>query len=84
MGLRALYFLLAGVVDLFRYLHYGLAAVLGFVGVKMIAESPLFAGWTGLAEGEHLVPIWVSLLVIALLLAVSILLSVLVARHDKS
>jgi tellurite resistance protein TerC len=38
LGLRALYFLLAGVVDLFRYLHYGLAAVLAFVGLKMIAE----------------------------------------------
>ncbi|MHC4180058.1 MAG: TerC/Alx family metal homeostasis membrane protein [Planctomycetota bacterium] len=38
LGLRALYFLLAGVVDMFRYLHYGLAAVLGFVGLKMIGE----------------------------------------------
>jgi tellurite resistance protein TerC len=38
LGLRALYFLLAGVVDRFRYLHYGLAAVLGFVGLKMIGE----------------------------------------------
>lgn len=38
LGLRALYFLLAGVVDMFCYLHYGLAAILGFVGLKMIAE----------------------------------------------
>ena len=38
LGLRALYFLLAGVVNMFRYLHYGLAAVLGFVGLKMISE----------------------------------------------
>ena len=38
LGLRALYFLLAGVMDRFRYLSYGLAAVLAFVGLKMIAE----------------------------------------------
>ena len=38
LGLRALYFLLAGVMDLFRYLKYGLAAVLVFLGLKMIAE----------------------------------------------
>src|SRR5215471_16796020 len=38
LGLRALYFLLAGMIGIFRYLHYGLAAVLIFVGAKMIAE----------------------------------------------
>jgi tellurite resistance protein TerC len=36
LGLRALYFALAGIMALFHYLHYGLAAVLGFVGVKML------------------------------------------------
>ncbi|MBI3270172.1 MAG: TerC family protein [Planctomycetes bacterium] len=35
LGLRALYFLLAGVMGQFVYLHYGLAAILGFVGIKM-------------------------------------------------
>ena len=40
MGLRALYFLLAGVMDLFRYLNYGLSAILIFIGVKMLA-TPL-------------------------------------------
>ena len=39
LGLRALYFLLAGMVSTFRYLHYGLAAVLAFVGLKMLAEQ---------------------------------------------
>ena len=38
LGLRALYFLLAGMLDRFCYLNYGLAAVLGFVGAKMIAQ----------------------------------------------
>ena len=36
MGLRALYFLLAGVMDLFRYLSYGLSAILIFIGIKML------------------------------------------------
>jgi tellurite resistance protein TerC len=41
LGLRALYFLLAGFLGRFRYLHVGLAAVLAFVGVKMLIEKPL-------------------------------------------
>lgn len=36
LGLRSLYFLLAGIMDVFRYLHYGLAAILIFIGVKML------------------------------------------------
>lgn len=36
MGLRALYFALAGIMQLFHYLHYGLSAILVFVGVKML------------------------------------------------
>ncbi len=37
LGLRALYFALAGVIHLFHYLHYGLALILVFIGCKMIA-----------------------------------------------
>jgi tellurite resistance protein TerC len=52
MGLRALYFLLAGVMDMFRYLNYGLAAVLVYVGAKMMSEffvhTETFAEWTGI------------------------------------
>ena len=36
LGLRALYFALAGVIGLFHYLHYGLSAILVFVGAKML------------------------------------------------
>ena len=36
LGLRALYFAIAGILDRFRYLHYGLAAMLGFIAVKML------------------------------------------------
>ncbi|HWS55353.1 MAG TPA: hypothetical protein VN228_14545, partial [Pyrinomonadaceae bacterium] len=39
LGLRSLYFLLAGVVEKFHYLKIGLAIVLAFVGLKMLAEG---------------------------------------------
>jgi len=71
LGLRALYFLLAGMVEMFRFLHFGLAGVLGFVGLKMIGQWWLADG------GTHLVPTWVSLVVIAGLLGASMLVSVL-------
>ncbi len=73
LGLRALYFLLAGVVDMFRYLHYGLAAVLGFVGLKMIGKW-----WVG----REVSPV-VSLLVIALLLGISIVASLIASRREN-
>jgi len=39
LGLRALYFALAGVLKLFRFLHYGLSAILIFIGVKMLLHG---------------------------------------------
>ena len=39
LGLRALYFALAGIMELFHYLHYGLSVILVFIGVKMIIAS---------------------------------------------
>ena len=63
LGLRALYFLLAGVLDRFHYLKAGLAAVLVFVGVKMLVSD-----W-------YHVPIWASLLVITALIGGSIVFS---------
>ena len=39
LGLRSLYFLLSGLLDRLRYLHVGLATILGFVGAKMIAAK---------------------------------------------
>lgn len=71
MGLRALYFLLAGVMNLFRYLSYGLSAILVFIGLKM-----LFHAWWEM-------PHWASLLVIVSLLAVSIIASLLAAQRER-
>ena len=58
VGLRALYFLLANVIERVRYLHIGLGLVLVFIGAKMLTEPFLDA------RGIH-IPTWVSLLVIA-------------------
>jgi len=78
LGLRALYFLLAGVMDLFRFLTYGLSAVLVFVGTKMIAEAARHnewlaaqGGWDAHAKG-HLIHPAVSLLVIVILIGTSV------------
>jgi tellurite resistance protein TerC len=73
LGLRSLYFLLAGVIDQFHYLKVGLAIVLGFVGAKMVVESA--SGYL-LDEAIH-VPIQWSLLVIFSVLAISIAASLL-------
>ena len=89
LGLRALYFLLAGVMDLFRFLNYGLSAVLVFVGGKMIAEAARHSewmaelgGWDAHAEG-HLVPPWASLLVIITLIGTSVAASLLFPESKK-
>jgi tellurite resistance protein TerC len=68
LGLRALYFALAGIVGRFRYLKYGLSLVLMVVGFKMIAN--------GIA-GEKVVPVELALLATALLIGGSIVLSIL-------
>jgi tellurite resistance protein TerC len=63
LGLRALYFLLHGLVQVFVYLKYGVALILAFVGVKM------------LASGVYHVSTLVSLGIIALVLALSVVAS---------
>jgi tellurite resistance protein TerC len=68
LGLRSLYFLLAGVVDKFHYLKTGLALILALVGAKMITE--VTSGYL-LEEPIH-VPIQWSLLVIFVILGVSV------------
>ena len=70
LGLRALYFLLAGVMDRFRYLKPGLAAVLIFVGFKMV-----IAEW-------YKIPTHYSLAVIGTILAVAVAASLWTTRRD--
>lgn len=69
LGLRALYFLLANVMNQFEYLKYGLAAVLTFVGIKMVIVD------------FYKIPTGVSLGVVAGILTISILASLWKARN---
>jgi tellurite resistance protein TerC len=74
LGLRSLFFLLAGVIDKFHYLRYGLSIVLAFIGVKMLI----------VILGVH-INIAISLGVVALVLLGSVLLSVVMPEGaDKS
>ena len=69
LGLRALYFLLAGVITKFHYLKLGLSVVLVFVGAKMLLSD------------VYPVPIALSLGVIAVVLAVSVVASLLFPKR---
>jgi tellurite resistance protein TerC len=70
IGLRALFFVLASLLDRFTYLKPGVAAILGFVGVKML-----------LSEWWH-PPTWLSLAVIVGVLGLAIAASLLRVRRD--
>jgi tellurite resistance protein TerC len=72
LGLRALYFLLANVMDMFQYLKFGLSAVLVFIGIKMVIVD------------FYKIPIGVSLTVVASILTISILASLWKARESES
>lgn len=71
LGLRALYFCLEGMMSLFRYLDKGLAFILVFIGVKMLVSE------------FYKIPTAISLGVIALVLAVSIALSLHAEQLEK-
>ena len=73
LGLRSMYFLLAGVVEKFRYLRTGLAIVLTFIGVKMLLG----------AISIH-IPIQLSLVFVALVLAGSVVASLLIPPPDDA
>ncbi|MFF1510421.1 TerC family protein [Streptomyces sp. NPDC058326] len=73
LGLRALYFMLAGLLDRFHYLSVGLAFILSFIGVKLILQASHKTISTAVPE----IPSPLSLAVIVAVLAVSIGLSVL-------
>jgi tellurite resistance protein TerC len=79
LGLRALYFLLAGMLDRFHYLSKGLAIILGFIGVKLILQAAHKTISTSVPE----IPSLVSLLVIVVLLAGSVLLSLVRPRAGQ-
>jgi tellurite resistance protein TerC len=71
LGLRSLFFAISGIMRLFHYLHYGLAVVLSFVGVKMLLSN------------IYKIPIGVSLGIIATTVAISIIASMLWPKKEQ-
>jgi tellurite resistance protein TerC len=71
LGLRSMYFALAGVMDLFQYLHYGLSVVLMFIGVKMLASH------------YYRIPTGIALGVVVGVLTISIVLSLILPKNAK-
>jgi tellurite resistance protein TerC len=79
LGLRSMYFLLAGALGYFRYLKFGLSVVLIFVGAKMLLDPHGHEPkWFQLE-----IPTTVSLLVVAAILLMAIALSVTTTRKEK-
>jgi tellurite resistance protein TerC len=73
LGLRSMYFLLAGVVEKFHYLRAGLAIALTFIGLKMLLVA------VGL-----IIPIWISLVFVAVVLLGSVGASLLFAKESET
>ncbi len=69
LGLRAMYFALAGILKLFRFLHYGLSAILVFIGAKML-----------LSDTPYAIETVQSLVVVVSLLVVSVSASLLIVK----
>jgi tellurite resistance protein TerC len=83
LGMRPLFFLLAGMVKLFSYLQYGLAMILGFVGLKMIVEEAFHDFHVFSELGD----IYLSLGIIIGILVGSVILSIIMPRqnnHDQT
>src|SRR5690606_26501617 len=89
MGLRQLYFLLGGLLDRLRYLHYGIAFILAFIGVKLIFhamhenEVPFING------GQHIewvpdISTWTSLGVIVASMAVATIASLVASARERT
>jgi tellurite resistance protein TerC len=74
LGLRSMYFMLAGVMDKFAFIKYGLASVLVFVGLKMVWLNEAFGGKF---------PINWSLIIIAVLIGGSILVSIAIDKRNQ-
>ncbi|CAH0182104.1 putative membrane protein Rv2723 [Microbacterium sp. Bi121] len=88
MGLRQLYFLLGGLLEKLKYLHYGVAFILGFIGVKLVLhamhenELPFINGGQPI-EWAPDINNWVSLGVIFASMAVATVASLIASSREK-
>ena len=80
MGLRQLYFIIGGLIERLVYLSYGLAVVLGFIGVKLIVETLHHHGVSWAPE----IPILWSLGIIIGVLALTAVISLWKVRRDEA
>jgi tellurite resistance protein TerC len=72
LGLRALYFALAGIIEIFSYLKYGVAVILAYVGVKMIISD------------LYKIPTIISLAIILICIIVSIIISLINYKKNSA
>lgn len=87
MGLRQLYFLLGDLLDRLKYLHYGIAFILAFIGVKLIFHAMHENELSFINGGEHIewapdITTWMSLGVIVASMVVATVASLLAARRE--
>ncbi|WP_426319845.1 TerC family protein [Microbacterium sp. E-13] len=88
MGLRQLYFLLGDLLDRLRYLHYGIAFILAFIGLKLVFHAMHVNELPFINNGEHIewapeISTWMSLGVIVLSMVVATVASLLASARDK-
>jgi tellurite resistance protein TerC len=88
LGLRQLFFLLDGLLDRLVYLAYGLAVILGFIGVKLLVHALHTNELPFVNGGEHVtlvpeIPTWLSLAVILATLVVTTVASLAKNRRDR-
>ncbi|WP_439592492.1 TerC family protein [Microbacterium sp.] len=89
MGLRQLYFLLGGLLDRLRYLHYGIAFILAFIGVKLVLHAMHVNELPFINGGEHIewapeISTWMSLGVIIVAMAVATIASLIASAREKT
>ena len=70
LGLRSLYYALAGIMKMFKYLNYGLSAILAFIGIKMLLAD------------VYKIPIEIVLITIASILLLSVVMSLLIKDKE--
>ena len=89
MGLRQLYFLLGDLVDRLHYLGHGIAAILAFIGFKLVNHALHLNELPFINDGQHVeivpeIPTWLSLVVIVVTLTVAVLASLARTKREES
>ena len=87
MGLRQLYFLLGDLIDKLEYLHYGIAFILGFIGVKLVFHAMHVNELPFINGGEPIewvpdISTWTSLIVIVAAMTIAVVASLIKIRVD--